>query len=153
MMEVGKLAGFQRGGDFRGDFLFALLVAIGGGGEDNLVEGRRGLVRQLVGQDTYELDEKHGHQHQTRRQRRKAVGAAFLVLQVEQHDDEKEQHHDRAGIDEDLITPTKKAESPMKIAASPTKDVTIARALETGFRNAITATAPMSMMVAKSQNK
>jgi hypothetical protein len=49
------------------------------------------------------------------------------------------------------MMPTKKAESPMKRAAKPTKEVTIARALDTGLRNAITAHAPMSMMVEKSQ--
>jgi hypothetical protein len=41
----------------------------------------------------------------------------------------------------------------MNKAASPTKDVTIARALETGLRNVITAHAPMSMMVANNQKR
>jgi hypothetical protein len=41
----------------------------------------------------------------------------------------------------------------MNSAARPTKDVTIASALETGLRKAMTATPPMSMMVAKNQKR
>lgn len=51
------------------------------------------------------------------------------------------------------MMPTKNADNPMKRAARPTKEVTMASALETGFRKATTAHAPTSMIVAKSQKR
>ena len=51
------------------------------------------------------------------------------------------------------MIPTKKALSPMKSPARPTKQVTTDSALDTGLRNAITAVPPISMMVEKSQKR
>ena len=59
-------------------------------------------MRKFVAEDSDELDEKHHHQSESCKQWSPVRRAFFLILQIEQHDDEKEQHHDRARVDEDL---------------------------------------------------
>jgi hypothetical protein len=51
------------------------------------------------------------------------------------------------------MIPTKNALSPTKRPAKPTKQVTTDIALDTGFRNAMTAVPPISMMVENSQKR
>ena len=51
-----------------------------------------------VGQDFDEQDDDHGSTAKSR----KIDAAADLGLEIQEHDDEQEKHHDRSGIDQDL---------------------------------------------------
>ena len=75
-----------------------------GGGSGHKVERLVGLVRGL-GKNADELDGEGEHDPEAAEDRGELGRPLFLGLQVEEHDDEDEQHHDRAGVNEDLDDP------------------------------------------------
>lgn len=66
------------------------------------IEEGGSLVGEFEGEDSEELDEEYADEDESGDEGEVAFSAAFFVFEIEQHDDEQEEDHDGAGVDEDL---------------------------------------------------
>ena len=91
-----------------------------------------------------------GDEHRRRRTASEVDLAPLLRLQVEQHDDEEEQHHDRAGIDEHLDDADEEGVEPDEQRRESEEAKRRGRARSRpGLRFATTATPKTSVSAAK----